>query len=73
MWVIEGKHFEKVFSLILPETINFAPDRALPVKPLVFTSCVERPIRGKILLKVFGKGVRGKNLSSERFFPDKSI
>jgi len=59
----------------LPKTfsINFAPQRALPVILLVFTSYVERPLWGKILLKVFGKGVRGKNLSSERFSPDKYI
>ena len=33
---------------------------ALPEILLVFTFFVERPIRGKILLKVFGKGVRGR-------------
>ena len=41
---------------LFPKTINFSPERALTVILLVFTSFVERPLRGKILLKVFGKG-----------------
>ena len=51
-------------------SIKFSPNRALSVLLLIFTSCVERPVGAKFSYKVFGKGVRGKNLSSERFFPD---
>jgi len=58
----------------LPKTfsINFAPDRALPELLLFFTFIVERPIRGKILLKVFGKGF-GEEPFLRKVFPDKCI
>ncbi len=54
------------------KTINFVSDRALPVKLLVFTSFMKRPIRDKILLKVFGKGF-GEEPFLRKVFPDKYI
>ena len=56
--------FPKTFS------IKFSPDRALPVILPGFTFFVKRPVWAKFSYKVFGKGARGKNLSSERFVPD---
>ncbi len=55
--------FPKTFS------IKFSPDRALTVILPFFTSCEERPVGAEFSYKVFGKGVWGKNLSSERFSP----
>jgi len=51
-------------------SIKFSPSRALPVLLLIVTFCEERPVGAKFSYKVFEKGVRGKNLSSERFVPD---
>ena len=56
---IDGKPFEEGFHQTLPKTINFSPDGALHEKCENQYYYWERPIRGKILLKVFGKGVRG--------------
>ncbi|MGB4091225.1 MAG: hypothetical protein WBK46_04690, partial [Ruminococcus flavefaciens] len=58
--------FPKTFS------INFSPERALPVILLVFTSFVERPLRGKILLKVFGRGFGGEPFL-RKVSPDKFV
>jgi len=58
--------FPKTFS------INFSPERALPVKLPVFTFFVERPLRGKILLKVFGRGYGGEPFL-RKVSPDKCV
>ena len=50
---LSSNSFPKTFS------IKFSPVRALSVLLLIFTSCVERPVRAKFSYKVSGKGVRG--------------